>query len=242
MTAPCRTSCRRPASSPAAPMPPLSIWAISFRRRSSMQWQNRLRPSTGLSEQYVKETKLRISPTRFRKELLRDQDQILGRYDARFEAFDVDSAGENPGFDPSSTGNTGPYVTSFHEYLQSELKYMSSEPYYLHGPGTENWNWEHRPSGVQGNRPEPQPDTVLDLADAMRKNPHLKVFSANGWFDLATPFFGTEHDIAQMMLPPAIASNVQFGYYPAGHMVYLNVECAQADACGPRPLVSHGHR
>ncbi len=52
---------------------------------------------TGLSEQYVKETKLRISPTRFRKELLRDQDQILGRYDARFEAFDVDSAGENPG-------------------------------------------------------------------------------------------------------------------------------------------------
>ncbi len=179
---------------------------------------------TGLSEQYVKETKLRISPTRFRKELLRDQDQILGRYDARFEAFDVDSAGENPGFDPSSTGNTGPYVTSFHEYLQSELKYMSSEPYYLHGPGTENWNWEHRPSGVQGNRPEPQPDTVLDLADAMRKNPHLKVFSANGWFDLATPFFGTEHDIAQMMLPPAIASNVQFGYYPAGHMVYLNVD------------------
>ena len=68
------------------------------------------------------------------------------------------------------------------------------------------------------------PDTVIDLGDAMRKNPHLKVFSANGWFDLATPFFSTEHDIAQMMLPPSIASNVQFGYYPAGHMVYLNVE------------------
>jgi carboxypeptidase C (cathepsin A) len=27
-----------------------------------------------------------------------------------------------------------------------------------------------------------------------------------------------------MMLPPALAANVQFGYYPAGHMVYLNVE------------------
>lgn len=183
---------------------------------------------TGLSEQYVKEAKLRISPSRYRKELLRDQEQILGRYDARFDAFDVDSAGENPPFDPSSTGPTGPFVGSFHDYLQAELKYMSSEPYYLHGPGTENWNWDHRPSGavsVMGSgRPEPLPDTVIDLADCMRKNPHLKVFSANGWFDLATPFFGTEHDLAQMMLPPSIASNVHFGYYPAGHMVYLNVD------------------
>jgi carboxypeptidase C (cathepsin A) len=55
----------------------------------------------------------------------------------------------------------------------------------------------------------------------MRKNPSLRVFSANGWYDLATPFFGTEHDLAQMMLPPSLAGNVKFGYYPAGHMVYL---------------------
>ena len=34
---------------------------------------------------YVKESKLRISPTRFRKELERTNGQILGRYDARFE-------------------------------------------------------------------------------------------------------------------------------------------------------------
>jgi carboxypeptidase C (cathepsin A) len=182
---------------------------------------------TGLSEQYVKEAKLRIGPSRFRKELMRDQEQILGRYDARFEGYDADSAGENPPFDPSDTGISGAFVTTFHEYLQSELKYMSLEPYYLHGPGTENWNWEHRPSGAMGafggGRPAPWPDTALDLADCMRKNPALKVFSANGWFDLATPFFGTEHDIAQMELPPSIAANVKFGYYPAGHMVYLNV-------------------
>ena len=184
---------------------------------------------TGLSVQYVKDAKLRISATRFRKELFRDDDQILGRYDARFEAFDVDAAGENPGFDPSDTGISGVFVGAFHDYLQSELKYTSSEPYYLQGPGiNQNWDWKHRPSGAGGfggGRGEQlQPDTVIDLADAMRKNPHLKVFSANGWFDLATPFFGTEHDLAQMMLPPAIASNVQFGYYPAGHMVYLNVD------------------
>jgi carboxypeptidase C (cathepsin A) len=78
--------------------------------------------------------------------------------------------------------------------------------------------------GGGGGRGMPEPDTVLDLSDAMRKNPHLKVFSANGMFDLATPFFGTEHDLGQLMLPETLTHNVQFGYYPAGHMVYLNVE------------------
>ena len=181
---------------------------------------------TGLSVTYIKESKLRLSPTRYRKELLRGEEQILGRYDARFEGFDVDAAGEAPGYDPSDTGISGVYVGAFHDYLQSELKYMSSEPYYLSGPGLNAaWDWHHRPSGGGfGRGVQDQPDTVFDLADAMRKNPKLKVFSANGWFDLATPFFGTEHDLAQMMLPPAIQANVSFGYYPAGHMVYLNVD------------------
>jgi carboxypeptidase C (cathepsin A) len=78
--------------------------------------------------------------------------------------------------------------------------------------------------GGGGQAGMPLPDTVIDLSDAMRKNPHLKVFSANGWYDLATPFFGTEHDLAQLMLPESGQKNVQFGYYPAGHMVYLNVD------------------
>ena len=184
---------------------------------------------TGLSVQYVKESNLRISPTRFRKELLRGDDEILGRYDARFEGYDVDAAGENPGYDPSDTGISGVYVGAFHTYLQNELKYTSAETYNLQGPGlNQNWDFHHRPSGVPpsayGRGEQVQPDTAVDLADAMRKNPHLKVFSANGYFDMATPFFATEFDLSHMLLPPALKGNVQFGYYPAGHMVYLNVE------------------
>ncbi|HEX5284615.1 MAG TPA: peptidase S10 [Bryocella sp.] len=185
---------------------------------------------TGLPLDYVKDAKLRISPTRFRKELLRGDEKILGRYDARFEGDDTDAAGENPGYDPSDTGISGAFVGAFHDYLQTELKYTSSEPYDLSGPGiNQNWDWHHRPSGQGfaggGTRgEETAPDTVIDLSDAMRKNPHLRLFSANGWFDLATPFFGTEHDLAQLMLPESSLKNVQFGYYPAGHMVYLNVD------------------
>jgi carboxypeptidase C (cathepsin A) len=185
---------------------------------------------TGLSVEYIKEAKLRIEPTRFRKELLRGDAEILGRYDARFDGYDVDSAGENPGYDPSDTGISGPYVSAFHDYMQNELKYNPNTEYDLHAPGL-NWDMHHRPSGAQmgggGGRAgagPAAPDTVIDLSDAMRKNPELRVFSANGWYDLATPFFGTEHDLGQLMLPPSQLGNVQFGYYPAGHMVYLNVD------------------
>ena len=180
---------------------------------------------TGLSVDYVKQTKLRIDPTHFRKQLLRDQDRTFGRFDARFEGWDMDSAGEYPSSDPSSTGITGAYVSAFHTYLAKELKYTSSEPYLLAAPGVnEHWNFKHKPAGQRMGREQVEPDVAIDLATAMRENPKLHVFSANGWFDLATPFFGTEYDLSHMMLPEALRKNVEFGYYPAGHMVYLNVD------------------
>jgi carboxypeptidase C (cathepsin A) len=181
---------------------------------------------TGLNESYVKEANLRVSAARFRKELLRNDDRTLGRYDARFMGWDPDAAGETPGFDPSDTGISGVYVGAFHDYIQHDLKYMSQETYYTSGPGLNNaWDFKHKPSGATGGgRDQSNPDTAIDLADAMRKNPRLKVFSANGYFDLATPFFATEYDISHMGLPQKLASNVSFGYYPAGHMVYLNVD------------------
>jgi carboxypeptidase C (cathepsin A) len=185
----------------------------------------------GLSAQYIKQANLRVSPARFRKELLRDQRVILGRYDARFEGSDIDAAGETPGYDPSDTGIEGAYVTALHDYLDRELKYTSDDTYLPSGPGiNQAWDHTHRlgsPAPALNRGPaQPMRDAYVagDLADAMRKNPRLRVFSLNGLFDLATPFFITEYDLAHMELEPKLRGNIEFAYYPAGHMVYLNVE------------------
>jgi len=181
---------------------------------------------TGLSVQYVKEAKLRISPTRFRKELMRGEGDILGRYDARFEGTDVDDAGEYPGYDPSDTGIAGAFVAAENDYLSHELKYETTDEYRPSGNTIGEWDWKHRGAGAGrgfGGQ-QAMPYVAGDLADTIRKNPKLKVFSANGYFDLATPFFITESDLSHMMLTPDLAKNVQFGYYPSGHMVYLNVD------------------
>ena len=188
---------------------------------------------TGLSAPYIKEANLRVGPSRFRKELLRDQRMILGRYDARFEGSDVDAAGENPGYDPSSTGIMGAFVSAFHDYLDRELKYTSKETYLPRTPNPPNaiqeWDHTHRPPGAGGPGPGQGPplrDAYVggDLADAMRKNPRLKVLSANGLFDLATPFFITEYDLAHLQLEPKLRANIEFSYYHSGHMIYLNVD------------------
>jgi carboxypeptidase C (cathepsin A) len=182
---------------------------------------------TGLSVDYVKETNLRISPTRFRKEVLRQDRKTLGRYDMRFEGVDLDAAGEAPSYDASDSGISGAFIAALHDYLGRELKYETTDAYRPSADSIGQWDWNHRPTSGGpggGGGEQAQPYVAADLASAIRKNPHLRVFSANGYFDLATPFFATEYDLSHMNLDPELKGNVEFGYYPSGHMIYLNVE------------------
>jgi len=178
---------------------------------------------TGLSVAYLKEANLRVSQPRFRKELLRGERRTLGRYDGRFEGIDADAAGENPETDPSDTAIRGAFTAAFNDYIERELHYTSDVPYATSAGGAiRDWDWKHAVRGQQ--RPVPLPIMISDLSEAMRTNPHLKVMSANGWFDLATPFFATEYDLAHLDIDPKLRSNLSFTYYPSGHMVYLNLD------------------
>jgi carboxypeptidase C (cathepsin A) len=198
---------------------------------------------TGLPVPYIKQAKLRINPTRFRRELLRDEGDVMGRYDARFEGTELDNAGENPDYDPSDTGIVGAYVSAIHNYLSRELKYDSTDEYKLSAGTIGEWDWRHRPAGTgPGARPQLLPYVAGDLGDTIRKNPKLQVLSANGWFDLATPFFATEYELNHMMLTPELQKNVHFTYYPAGHMVYLNVDALRQLRDDLRPFYAQAEK
>lgn len=176
---------------------------------------------TGLSVQFLKEANLRVDLARFRKELLRDQRRTIGRYDSRFTGIDADAAGEASEYDPSDTGIHGAYVAALHDYLERDLGYATELNYWPSGPGINRaWDWKHKAPGAQFA--SQVADTAQDLGLAMRQNPHLKLFSLNGIYDMATPFAGTEYDISHMWLDPSLRGNIRFAYYPSGHMVYLN--------------------
>ena len=175
---------------------------------------------TGLDVNYVKETRLQVGPSRFRKQLLRSESRTVGRYDARFEGIDYDDADGRPDYDPSVTSVSSAFVAAFHEHLAQDLHVEPKDAYRVfNDDALRQWNWKHREWwGDQLSLPY----AAGDLAEAIRQNPQLRVLSLNGYFDLATPFFQTEYDLAHMGLDPTLRSNVQRTYYPTGHMIYLD--------------------
>jgi carboxypeptidase C (cathepsin A) len=178
---------------------------------------------TGLTPEYLKESNFRVSQGRFRKELLRGERRTVGRYDARYEGIDLDAAGENPEYDASDTAIAGAFTAAFNNYVESTLKWQSDVPYKTTSFDIiREWDWKHEQNGSRF--PQRVPYVAGDLGRAMRENPKLHVLSANGYFDLATPFFATEYDLNHMELDPSLRQNLQFAYYPSGHMVYLNVD------------------
>ena len=67
-------------------------------------------------------------------------------------------------------------------------------------------------------------DVTADLSTAMRINPHLRVLSLNGYYDMATPFAGAEYDLKHMQLDKALQANISYRYYESGHMIYIHPE------------------
>ena len=58
----------------------------------------------------------------------------------------------------------------------------------------------------------------------MVENPTLRVFSANGYYDLATPFFSSVYTLQHLNLPPTLQNNITYGFYESGHMIYFDTE------------------
>lgn len=179
----------------------------------------------GISPQVLLENNLRLDADRFRKELLRDQRKTVGRLDGRFEGEDEDAGGANTDYDPTDASMTGAWVGALNDYLFRDLGYQTSLTYRPNdytGIGGK-WDWRHRVGGRGGQLAA---DTSVDLAAAMRRDPHLKLLLIAGYYDMATPFFGAEYDLGHMALDADRQANITYKYYPSGHMVYIEPQSA----------------
>ena len=184
----------------------------------------KLHDYTGLDAAYIERANLRLDPGRFEHELLKNDGATTGRLDGRYRGPELDRTGDSATYDPTSdSALTDAFVGAFSRYVRDDLGYLVERPYL----GTNypevgaNWNNRRENSITAAN-------VAGDLRDAMTKNPYLRVFSANGYYDLATPFFGTEYTLAHLGLAPALRSHLEYGFYPSGHMVYLNDESRRA--------------
>ncbi len=169
---------------------------------------------TGLSEQFLENADIRVTPGRFYKELLRDQGLVVGRLDTRYTGKDYDNAGESPDNDPSFYAIDGAYTAAMNSYARGDLGLKMDRDYVTIG-GVRDWDWN-----IGGNRGgEAYLNVAPWIGQSLRENSGLNVFVAQGYYDFATPFFGAEYSLNRTGIPGG--ARVQWHYYGAGHMMYV---------------------
>lgn len=176
----------------------------------------RIHALTGLDERYIDAANMRIDPNRFQNELLRGDGKNVGRYDGRYTGPEPDRNSANPSYDPSDTNASSAFVGAWNHYAYDVLNFKDERPYNVIDFSV-NRNWKYQ-RGEDSNAPT----VVADLRNALIQNPYLHVLSANGYFDLATSFYGTEYLLDHMGLNAAQRARLHYAYFPSGHEVYLN--------------------
>lgn len=174
---------------------------------------------TGLPEKLIEQSRLRIRISVFTKKLLEGEGRTIGRYDSRLEGIDHDpNAGSSDSeYDPSYASVQGAYTAAFNEYIRAQLKWESDRPYEILTGKVQPWSYKEFEN------------SYVNVADRLRKaiaqNQNLHVLVANGYYDLATPFFATEYTFHHMELDPKLRGNVSMMYCDAGHMLYTKSAC-----------------
>ena len=162
---------------------------------------------------------LRILMHRFQKELLADKGLSVGRLDGRFMGNEVDKLSDGPHLgDPSSYQISAAYTAALNHYFATELKVKMDRPYMTSNSDIgRKWNWR---TVSEDQYWEPSAVSVsTKLAETMRRNTEMKVFVANGYYDLICPFFDAEFTFTRNGIE---RDQIKMSYYEGGHMMYTH--------------------
>jgi carboxypeptidase C (cathepsin A) len=181
-------------------------------RRDAVRRMARL---TGLSEQYVDLSDLRVEHLHFFAELRRQERLVVGRLDGRFTGPAGDAVADRMTHDPSLDAFSGAFAAAWNHYVRDELGYENDLPYVqLSTTAHEEWSYkEFEGRGV---------DVSERLSRAMRANPHLKVHVAYGYHDGATPYYAAQDTFAHLEIPRERQDDIEHHFYEAGHMMYVH--------------------
>lgn len=181
---------------------------------------DKLHEYTGLTKAYLEKANMRVTGGEFEKELLSSNGETTGRLDARFTGASMDLLSERAQTDPHSNAFSSAYISLFNDYAHNVLHYGQNLHYRPFAPNARPWNWNHRVRASGQTFSNGMPNVAVDLVQAMKVNPDLKLMVNSGYFDLGTAFFATDYTVDHFQLPKNLQSNIEEKYYFSGHMVY----------------------
>lgn len=169
---------------------------------------------TGVSREYLIRNGLKIDDDTVRSEICRKEGKAVSRYDGRVTRplLEPDVLEAKNGLEDDATADR--YDPYFYAALTGDIlprlnvkldrSYVNCTDFYKH------WDTDES-MGTTGEQ----------LRNAMTRRPGMRVFFANGWFDLCTEFGYVFHTLDHAGLPK---ERVYVKGYPSGHMIYLGEE------------------
>ncbi|MCY7320434.1 MAG: peptidase S10 [Phormidesmis sp. CAN_BIN36] len=158
----------------------------------------------------------------FARELLRDQQRIVGLYDASITAIDpFPDRVTYQGIDPTLDGLDRLFTGAINSQLRDTLEVDTDLSYHL-------LNLEIFKAWKFDLKGELDLGSIDDLRIGMTLNPYMQVYITHGLFDLVTPYFASNHLADLMKLNPAIRPNLRLSHYQGGHMFYAWDQSRQA--------------
>ncbi len=176
---------------------------------------------TGLTKQFIVSNNLRVSLDRFSSELLREQRHTMARSDARVASFAPAAGGGGRGGGGGGFGGPVPnpidlnlsalsagFLNAYEAYLRRELTFNGGDTVFYLNSG-----------GITGFTSTGNDDA--SLASAFARNPKLRLFVAENYFDLNAPFYATDYSLAHLSVSPEVrAHNIAVSQYESGQMTY----------------------
>lgn len=175
----------------------------------------RIAAYTGLDQKDVLQANLRVLYWDFCEKLLRDQKLVIGRIDGRYTGPATGGSMADGDADPSMAALGDVFGTAVNQYIIDELGF-STDRHYEPLSIDVNSKWKYPTSEISGFGQE---EIVYE---AMSKNRFLKVWVLCGYYDMATPFFAAEWVYDHVFINRDYEKNLQFTYYPSGHMIYMH--------------------
>lgn len=173
---------------------------------------------TSLSPERIENSDLRIKPTEFFHELLKQEGKVIGRFDARISGNAINRASSSMEYDPSMDAIFSAFTATFNQYVREDLKWIKDDEYRVLA-NVFPWNY-----GKDSNR---YFTALPTLREMMIRIPSLSIFVASGYFDLATPFYSAEYNIDHLNIPGNLSDRLTMKYYPGGHMIYTDLQSLQ---------------
>jgi carboxypeptidase C (cathepsin A) len=169
---------------------------------------------TGLDEDYIEASNLRVPMYRFGKELLRKRGLIVGRFDSRYTGPALDRVGDSTEYDPSASAVFGTFTSALNDYLRTTLKVKEDRVYEILTDRVQPWDYSEFTNRFV--------DASPTLRSAMTENPYLHVFAACGYYDLATPEFAMKYTRDHLNLADELRGHFTMHFYEGGHMMYAH--------------------